>query len=157
MILFGGSVLENISYGNPKAAREQVIEAAKGANAHDFIIQLPHGYETQIGERGAQISGGQQQRISMARALLKDPKILILDEATSALDSESEALVQESLNHLMKGRTTFVIAHRLSTITHADKIVVLDKGEIVEQGIHSELIAQNSLYRKLYETQFNSI
>ncbi|HIE25705.1 TPA: ATP-binding cassette domain-containing protein, partial [Candidatus Poribacteria bacterium] len=127
-ILFSGTVLANILYGRPDATDEEAIQAAKRANAHDFIMELPRGYETQIGERGVRLSGGEQQRIAIARAILKDPKILLLDEATSALDNESESLVQSSLKNLMKGRTTFIIAHRLSTVIHADEIFVLNRG-----------------------------
>jgi subfamily B ATP-binding cassette protein MsbA len=152
-ILFNGTVLENILYGRPDATDKEVVEAAKKANAHDFIMQLPQGYETQIGERGVRLSGGQQQRIAIARAILKAPKILLLDEATSALDSESEMLIQASLNNLMKDRTTFVIAHRLSTVIHADQIFVLNKGKIIESGTHQQLIAQKGLYRKLCTAQ----
>ncbi|MFQ6040828.1 MAG: ABC transporter ATP-binding protein, partial [Candidatus Poribacteria bacterium] len=152
-ILFNGTVLANILYGRPDATDKEVIQAAKRANAHDFIMQLPQGYETQIGERGVRLSGGQQQRIAIARAILKDPKILLLDEATSNLDGESESLVQSSLRNLMKGRTTFVIAHRLSTVIHADGIFVLNRGKIIESGSHQRLIAQNGLYRKLCAAQ----
>ena len=153
-ILFDGTVMENIIYGAPAATREEAIEAAKQANAHDFIIQMPKGYETQIGESGAKLSTGQQQRLSIARAILKGPPILVLDEATSALDSQSEVLVQASLENLMKGRTTFVIAHRLSTVVHADKILVLNGGEIVESGTHQELLKNGGLYQKLCQMQF---
>jgi len=152
-ILFSGTVVENILYGRPDATDEEVVQAAKKANAHDFITQLPQGYATQIGERGARLSGGQQQRITIARAILKEPKILLLDEATSDLDSESEALIQTSLRNLMQERTTFVIAHRLSTVIHADQIFVLNKSKIVESGSHQQLIAQNGLYRKLCTAQ----
>lgn len=154
-ILFGGTVTENISYGRPNAKEEEIVDAAKKANAHEFILSFPDGYQTEIGEHGLKLSGGQKQRIAIARAILKNPKILLLDEATSALDSESEILVQESLNNLMMGRTTFVIAHRLSTVTHADKILVLDEGRIVESGSHQELIKQGGLYSKLCKVQFN--
>ncbi|WP_036258455.1 ABC transporter ATP-binding protein [Meiothermus cerbereus] len=153
-LLFSGSIEENIRYGNPLASQAEVIEAAKAANAHEFISAFPQGYQTLVGERGVKLSGGQRQRIAIARALLKNPRILILDEATSSLDSESEALVQEALDKLMQGRTTFVIAHRLSTVRNADQIVVLDKGQIVQQGTHEELLAQGGLYRDLYELQF---
>ena len=144
---------DNISYGCPEATREAVIEAAQQANAHEFIVQMPKGYETSIGESGLKLSGGQQQRISIARAILKNPRILILDEATSALDSKSEALVQDSLAKLMKGRTSFVIAHRLSTVSHADKIVVLDHGEVAEIGTHQELLKREGLYQNLCRLQ----
>ncbi len=153
-ILFSGSVKENISYGDLKASEEQIIEASKAANAHEFIMQLPDGYETEIGERGIKLSGGQKQRLSIARTILKNPKILILDEATSSLDSESENLIQEALERLMVGRTTFVIAHRLSTTMFADMILVLDDGEIVERGTHQQLIELNGKYTKLYNEQF---
>ena len=131
-ILFSASIYNNILYGRLDATREEVVQAAQSANAHEFIMQLPDGYETQIGERGCQLSGGQRQRIAIARAILKNPRILILDEATSALDAESERLVQDALDKLMVGRTTFVIAHRLSTIQRADSILVLEKGRMVE-------------------------
>lgn len=153
-LLFSGSIEDNIRYGNPQASQAEVIEAAKAANAHTFIQEFPQGYQTLVGERGVKLSGGQRQRIAIARALLKNPRILILDEATSSLDSESEALVQEALDKLMQGRTTFVIAHRLSTVRNADRIVVLDKGQVVQQGTHEELLAQGGLYKDLYELQF---
>ncbi|MBP2665920.1 MAG: lipid exporter, fused ATPase and inner rane subunit MsbA [Firmicutes bacterium] len=152
-ILFNASIFENILYGRLDATREEVMEAARSSNAHDFIGQLPEGYETQIGERGCQLSGGQRQRIAIARALLKNPRILILDEATSALDAESERLVQDALDKLMVGRTTFVIAHRLSTIQRADNILVLDKGRMIESGSHAELLEAGGLYCKLYSLQ----
>ena len=148
-ILFNDSIFNNIAFGMPEASEESVIRAAKIANAHDFIVQTEHGYQTTIGERGGRLSGGQRQRLSIARAVLKNPPILILDEATSALDSESEKLVQEALTNLMKNRTSIVIAHRLSTIQHADEIVVIEKGKIVERGNHQELLMQNGLYKKL--------
>jgi ABC-type multidrug transport system fused ATPase/permease subunit len=154
VLLFGGSIKENIAYGKPHASEEEIIAAAKSANAHLFIQQFPEQYETIVGERGIKLSGGQRQRIAIARAILKDPAILILDEATSSLDSESEQLVQEALDNLMKGRTSFVIAHRLSTIRNADKIVLIDKGVVTESGTHSELMSHNGLYRKLNEMQF---
>lgn len=153
-VLFTGSVRQNIELGRPGATYEEVVEAAKAANAHDFIMELAEGYDTKVGERGAHLSGGQRQRVSIARALLKDPRILILDEATSALDSESERLIQDALQHLMEGRTSFVIAHRLSTIVNADQIVVLDRGRVVEQGRHEELLLQNGLYAELCAKQF---
>ncbi|HEU4743123.1 MAG TPA: ABC transporter transmembrane domain-containing protein [Meiothermus sp.] len=152
--LFSGTIAENIRYGKPGASDAEVIEAAKAANAHEFITSFPDGYATIVGERGIKLSGGQRQRVAIARALLKNPRILILDEATSSLDSESEALVQEALEVLMQGRTTFVIAHRLSTIRGADKIVVLEAGRIVQQGTHQELLAAGGLYKELYELQF---
>ena len=152
-ILFSASIFENILYGRLDATREEVMEASRAANAHDFILQLPDGYDTQIGERGCQLSGGQRQRISIARAILKDPRILILDEATSALDAESERLVQEALDKLMVGRTTLVIAHRLSTIQRADSILVLDKGRMIECGRHADLLESGGLYCKLYSLQ----
>ena len=156
VILFGGTVKENILYGNVDATDEEVIEAAKKANAYDFIMSFPEGLDTFVGDRGIQLSGGQKQRIAIARAVLKNPKILILDEATSALDSESEHLVQEALEKLMVGRTSFVIAHRLSTIKHADNILVLENGKIVEQGKHDELIADTEgVYFKLNNIQLN--
>lgn len=152
--LFGGSITDNVAYGNPEASKEAVMDAAKAAYAHNFIEILPDGYETEVGERGVKLSAGQRQRIAIARALLKDPRILILDEATSALDSESEQMVQKALEVLMKNRTTFVIAHRLSTIKNADRILVLEKGEIVEQGSHEALIAKQGRYHHLWSLQF---
>lgn len=154
VMLFGGTIFENIAYGNPEATQEEVEAAAKNANAHEFINKFPEGYKTIVGERGVKLSGGQRQRIAIARALLKNPVILILDEATSALDSESEALVQEALNNLMQNRTSFVIAHRLSTIRNADKIVVLEEGIVREAGTHAELLKiENGLYRSLHSLQ----
>ena len=154
VILFGGSIKENIAYGKPDATDEEIMAAAQSANAHLFIQNFPEKYETIVGERGIKLSGGQRQRVAIARAILKDPAILILDEATSSLDSESEQLVQEALDNLMKDRTSFVIAHRLSTIRNADKIVLIDKGIVSEAGTHTELMAHNGLYRKLNEMQF---
>lgn len=153
-ILFSGTLKDNIAYGNLEADDEAIMAAAKAANAHDFILEFPNGYDTVVGERGVGLSGGQKQRISIARAILKDPQILILDEATSSLDAESEALVQEALEHLMQNRTTFIIAHRLSTIKNADKIVVIEQGEIVERGSHNELLEEEGKYASLYQGQF---
>src|SRR5690606_3782917 len=152
-ILFNDSIANNISFGNPQATREEIIAAAKVANAHDFISATENGYETNIGDRGNKLSGGQKQRISIARAVLSNAPIMILDEATSALDTESEKLVQMALDNVMKSRTSLIIAHRLSTIRHADQIIVLKKGKIVEQGTHQELIAQNGYYKSLCEIQ----
>lgn len=152
-ILFNDTVHNNIAFGVESATREQVIEAAKVANAHEFISEMPEGYDTNIGDRGSKMSGGQRQRIAIARAVLKNPPILILDEATSALDTGSERLVQDALNKLMLNRTSVIIAHRLSTIQHADEIVVLEKGEIIERGTHTELLERNGTYRKLYDMQ----
>lgn len=154
--LFGGTILENIKYANQNASVEEVIEAAKMANAHEFIEKLEQGYETEIGERGIKLSGGQKQRISIARAILENPQILILDEATSALDNESEQLVQDALEKLMKGKTTFVIAHRLSTIINSDKIVVIQQGEIRETGTHEELLNKDGIYKSLYNKSFKN-
>lgn len=152
-ILFNGTIAENIAFGKPDATREEIVEAAKIANAHKFIEELENGYDTQIGERGNKLSGGQKQRVSIARAILKNPDILILDEATSALDTESEKLVQEALNKLMADRTSLVIAHRLSTIRNADEIIVLSKGEIIERGTHDELIGKGGTYAYLSSLQ----
>lgn len=154
-LLFSGTIEENIRFGKLDATHEEIVEAAKLANAHDFIIAQPDGYETALGERGVNLSGGQGQRIALSRAFLKDPGILILDEATSALDSETENLIKESLRRLMSNRTTFMIAHRLSTIVNADKILVLQCGEIVEFGSHTELLGQQGLYSQLYRSQFS--
>lgn len=153
--LFVGTVYDNIRYGRPDATREEVIEAAKNANAHEFIMSLPNGYETDIGQRGIKLSGGQKQRLSIARVFLKNPPILIFDEATSALDNESEKVVQDSLEKLAKNRTTFVIAHRLSTIKNAEKILVLTDEGIEEEGTHEELLAKGGIYEKLYTMQFH--
>jgi ABC-type multidrug transport system fused ATPase/permease subunit len=156
VILFGGSIADNIAYGKPGASAEEIIDAARKANAHEFIEGFPEGYRTLVGERGIQLSGGQRQRVAIARAILKDPAILLLDEATSALDSESESLVQQALDALMAGRTSFIIAHRLATIRTADCIYVIKDGTTVESGTHAELIAQeDGLYRTLSELQFD--
>lgn len=155
--LFGTSIKENILYGKLDASDEEIMQAAKDANAHEFILETENGYDSLIGERGVKLSGGQRQRLAIARAILKNPAILLLDEATSSLDSESEAQVQEALYRLMQNRTTFVIAHRLSTVQHADRILVLDNGKIVEQGTHAQLIDQKGLYGHLYELQFRDL
>ncbi len=153
-ILFNDSIFNNIAFGKPDAKLEDVILAAKIANAHDFIMATDKGYETTIGDRGAKLSGGQRQRVSIARAIFKNPPILILDEATSALDTESEKLVQDALNHLMENRTSIVIAHRLSTIQNADEIIVINEGEIAERGTHEQLSGkQDGIYKKLNEMQ----
>jgi subfamily B ATP-binding cassette protein MsbA len=153
--LFNDTIANNIRYGKPDADFSLVKAAATQAYADEFIQQLPEGYETQIGDRGVRLSGGQRQRLCIARAILRDAPILMLDEATSALDTESEAMVQQALGNLMQNRTTFVIAHRLSTIMHADQILVLDKGEIVETGKHQELLERSGLYSRLYDAQFS--
>lgn len=155
-MLFNDSVWNNIAYGHNGASTEMVEKAARTANAHDFIVNLPESYQTVIGDRGVKVSGGERQRLAIARAIFKNPPILIFDEATSSLDSESEKLVQEAIEHLMQGRTVFVIAHRLSTVQNADRIVVLDKGRIVQVGKHAELIRQEGLYKKLYNLQFKA-
>jgi len=153
VFLFDGTVFDNIAYANPRSSRDAVIAAAQQANAHDFILELPDGYDSLIGERGVKLSGGQRQRLSIARALLADPKILVLDEATSNLDTESEQLIQGAMQELLKNRTTFVIAHRLSTITHADQIVVIDEGKIVEAGTHDQLLAAGGHYIEMVRRQ----
>jgi len=155
-ILFNGSIYENILYGDFNAGKEHIVAAAKAANAHEFIMAMPQGYDTQIGERGSKLSGGQRQRIAIARAILKNPRVLILDEATSALDTESEKLVQAALDKLMINRTSFVIAHRLSTVQRADTILVMENGRIVERGTHAELVAAGGLYGKLSQAQFSN-
>ncbi len=156
-MLFGGTIRENIAYGRLDADEAAIVAAARAANAHDFIMATPHGYDTIVGERGIKLSGGQRQRIAIARAMLKDPRILLLDEATSSLDSESEALVQEALDRLMRGRTAVIIAHRLSTVAIAHRIIVLDRGRIVEEGSHAELLARQGMYARLYALQFREL
>ncbi|MCU0641810.1 MAG: ABC transporter ATP-binding protein/permease [Candidatus Margulisbacteria bacterium] len=154
--LFRGTIQDNIAYGKPDATGPEIEAAARAANAHQFISALPDGYLTEVGERGAKLSGGEKQRIAIARAVLRDPKILILDEATSSLDAETEVLVREALDKLMQGRTTFIIAHRLYTVEHVDRVIVLDAGRIVEEGKHQELVSRGGLYQKLYEIQFQN-
>jgi ABC-type multidrug transport system fused ATPase/permease subunit len=151
--LFRGSILENIQYGRPDASFEEVVEAARLAHAHDFILECPQGYQTAVGERGVRLSGGQRQRIAIARAFLRNPPILILDEATSDLDAESEFIIQQALAELMKARTVLVIAHRLATVRSADRIVVINEGRIVEVGRHDDLLARDGLYRRLHALQ----
>jgi subfamily B ATP-binding cassette protein MsbA len=152
-VLFNDTIKSNIALGRTDATDEEIIEACKVANAHNFIVESPDGYDTNIGDRGTKLSGGQRQRLSIARAVLKNPEFLILDEATSALDTESEKLVQDALTKLLKGRTSVVIAHRLSTIMNADRIFVIDEGRIVEEGKHDELLAKGGVYAKLVELQ----
>jgi ABC-type multidrug transport system fused ATPase/permease subunit len=152
-LLFTGTIAENIRYGNLSASTDEIIAAAKAANAHEFIEKLPQGYDTELGERGSQLSGGERQRISVARAFVKNAPILILDEPTSSIDSKTEAVILEALERLMEGRTTFMIAHRLSTLRRADKILVLERGRLVEQGAPEELLKRNGAYRQLYELQ----
>jgi subfamily B ATP-binding cassette protein MsbA len=153
-VLFIGTIRENISYGRFDASEEDIIAAAKAANLHDFIMGLPNKYDSLVGERGTLLSGGEKQRVSIARAILRDPRILILDEATSSLDTESERLVQDAMERLIKGRTAFIIAHRLSTVQIADRILVVDKGRIIEDGTHKELMENGGLYKRLYDMQF---
>ena len=154
-ILFNATLRDNIAYGRDGASEPEIIEAAKKAHAYEFITDLPQGFDTVVGDRGFRLSGGEKQRIAIARAILKDAPILILDEATSNLDTASEQLIKDALHRLMEGRTAFVIAHRLSTVQKADRIIVLDKGVIVDEGNHEFLLASDSLYKKLYDLQFN--
>ncbi|NNJ47052.1 MAG: ATP-binding cassette domain-containing protein, partial [Acidimicrobiia bacterium] len=154
--LFHDSIAANLRYAKPDATPEELESAARAANIHDYIASLPRGYDTRVGERGYRLSGGEKQRVAIARVILKDPSILILDEATSHLDARSEALIQEALDGIMRGRTSLVIAHRLSTILAADRILVLDEGRIVETGTHDELLSAGGLYARLYETQFRA-
>ena len=156
-ILFGGPIRDNIRYGREDATEEEILAASKAAHAHEFIAGFPDGYQTIVGEKGINLSGGQRQRVAIARAILKNPRILLLDEATSALDTESERLVQEALEELMVNRTTFVVAHRLSTIQRADRILVLNKGKIVESGTHAALLAQQGLYHYLYTLRLSEL
>jgi ABC-type multidrug transport system fused ATPase/permease subunit len=152
--LFDGTIAENIAYARPHATREEIVAVSRVAHCDEFIQSFEHGYDTVVGERGVRLSGGQRQRVAIARAILADPKILILDEATSSLDSESEAMIQDGLKQLRRGRTTFVIAHRLSTIRSSDQILVLEHGEIVERGSHDELLDRGGRYRQLYDKQY---
>jgi ATP-binding cassette subfamily B protein len=155
--LFFGTIAENLAYGKPDATREEIIAAARAAHAHEFILRLPQGYDSMVGERGQGLSGGERQRISIARALLIDPKILILDEATSSVDSETEKEIQRALENLVKGRTTIAIAHRLSTLQKADRLVVLDRGVVVEEGGHDELMEREGAYFRLYQAQARNV
>ena len=151
--LFNGPIAENIAYGKPDASLDEIVSAAKTANAHEFVLRLPDSYDTPVGERGVRLSGGERQRISIARAILRNPRILILDEATSSMDTETESQIQEALYRLVQGRTTFAIAHRLSTLKHADRLFIIDKGELAEMGSHAELIAYDGIYARLCRMQ----
>jgi ATP-binding cassette subfamily B protein len=155
--LFFGSIAENIAYGKPEATRAEIVAAARAAHAHEFILRLPHGYDSLVGERGHGLSGGERQRISIARALLIDPRILILDEATASVDTETEKEIQKALDNLVHGRTTIAIAHRLSTLHKANRLVVLDQGQIVEVGNHDELMAREGAYYRLYQAQARNV
>jgi subfamily B ATP-binding cassette protein MsbA len=152
--LFSGTIRDNIAYARPGASAAEVEAASRAAHAHEFVVRLPLGYETLVGERGVKLSGGQRQRVAIARAILKDPAVLVLDEATSNLDAESEQLIEDALGRLLVGRTTLIIAHRLSTVRRADRLVALDRGRIVEEGPHAELLARGGLYARLYQRQF---
>jgi ATP-binding cassette subfamily B protein len=151
--LFNGTIAENIAYGKPEAPLDEVVAAAKAANAHDFVIGFQEGYDSIVGERGMRVSGGERQRLSIARAILRDPRVLILDEATASVDTETEAMIQEALERLVKGRTTFAIAHRLSTLKNSDRLLILEKGELAEMGTHDELIVQDGIYANLCRMQ----
>ena len=155
-ILFSGTVRDNIRYGKPDASDEEVIAAAKAAQAHDFILQLPQGYDTHIEERGVNLSGGQKQRIAIARAIILKPKILIMDDSTSSVDVETETKIQDALQEMMKDRTSFVVAQRISTVLRADKIIVIDKGQIAAEGTHAELIRTSPIYQEIYESQLGA-
>ncbi len=152
-LLFSDSIAANIAYGRPDASKDEIVAAARAAQAHEFIVGFEKGYETVVGERGVTLSGGQRQRVAIARALLMNPRILILDDSTSSVDTQTEALIQQALDRLMEGRTTFVIAHRLSTVRRADLIVVMEKGRIVQTGTHGQLLAQGGLYREIHDLQ----
>jgi ATP-binding cassette subfamily B protein len=151
--LFNGTVGDNIAYGKPGASLDEIVAAARAAHAHDFLMNLPQGYDTVVGERGTRLSGGERQRVSIARAILRDPRILILDEATSSVDTETEVKIQEALERLIRGRTTFAIAHRLSTLRHANRLLILDKGQIAEVGTHDELLEVDGVYARLCRMQ----
>jgi ATP-binding cassette subfamily B protein len=151
--LFRGTVAENIAYGDPQATMDNIIAAARAANAHDFVVGFPDGYDTVVGERGQTVSGGERQRLSIARAILNNPQILILDEATSSVDSKTEMKIQQAIDRLVEGRTTIAIAHRLSTLRRADRLLILDKGKLIEEGTHDELMAKDGLYAGLHKTQ----